>query len=400
MAILSKRIMSEVSRSYYQKYGMRPCFMDLSGRIVNADDDFAMLASVRRKRNYALQESINLGEPYMFFPVPMLAACIVGLEDKRMIQGGLIGAGALTEKHSGAGEECVRYLVSHGVTKMKAVEIVKNLPEWSEEQMLDAAKFLEKTFYQISGWSPELMKENRLKILQREQINEAIQAQRKGGGGSLYPFEKERVLLANIRAGDRNNARRILNEMLATIYMSSPKLGVLRARVVELMSCLTRAAIEDNPLMEPLIERNHAWTEKLVSAGDFEELSHVLMAALDDFIEGIYLHGVNRSNAKVHKALDFISKNFTKKLTLDMVASEAGLSRSRLAHVVKEFTGRTVVRIIHEMRIGNAQQLLVQTSMNCTEIAYQVGFEDQSYFIKQFKRVAGTTPARYRRSRV
>ena len=43
---------------------------------------------------------------------------------------------------------------------------------------------------------------------------------------------------------------------------------VLRARAVELMSCLTRAAIEDNPLLEPLIERNHAWTERLIAAGD------------------------------------------------------------------------------------------------------------------------------------
>jgi hypothetical protein len=70
-------------------------------------------------------------------------------------------------------------------------------------------------------------------------------------------FEKERALLAHIRAGDRNTARRILNEMLATIYLTSHQLVVLRARTVEMMSCLTRAAIEDNPLMEPLIVRNH-----------------------------------------------------------------------------------------------------------------------------------------------
>ena len=53
---------------------------------------------------------------------------------------------------------------------------------------------------------------------------------RRTGRPALYAFDKERALLANIRAGDRNGARQILNGMLATIYMSSPQTGVLRAR--------------------------------------------------------------------------------------------------------------------------------------------------------------------------
>jgi AraC-like DNA-binding protein len=35
--------------------------------------------------------------------------------------------------------------------------------------------------------------------------------------------------------------------------------------------------------------------------------------------------------------------------------------------------------------------------MNCTDIAYETGFGDQSYFIKQFRKQMGITPARYRR---
>ncbi len=401
MAILSKRIISQVSRTYYQKYGARPCFVDLAGKIMGAKDELAMLTNMRRKRNYALQESINLGEAYVFFPVPIVGACMVGLENERMVHGGLIGGEVvIADKSDAFYDDSIAYMISHGISRTRAVNILKRLPKWPEQRMREASKFLEKTFYQISGWTPDLMKENRLKIMQAAQINQAIRAQRGKNEQALYAFEKERALLANIRAGDRKGARRILNEMLATIYMSSPKLAVLRARVVELMSCLTRAAIEDNPLMEPLIERNHAWTEKLVAAKDFETLSQVLMAALDDFIEGIYLHGFNRSNAKVRKALEFISENFMKTITLNIVADHVGLSSSRLAHVVKQFTGRTITQIIHEVRVRNAQRLLVQTSKSCTEIAYDVGFGDQSYFIKHFKRISGSTPARYRRHAV
>jgi AraC-like DNA-binding protein len=186
--------------------------------------------------------------------------------------------------------------------------------------------------------------------------------------------------------------------MLAGIYMSSPKLVVLRARAVELLSCLTRAAIEDNPLLEPMIERNHAWTEKLVTTRHFEELSQVLMTALDDYSDVIYLQGVNRSNVKVSQAIDYIGAHYMRPISLRDVAGEVGLSPCRLAHLVKSYTGRTVMQLIYQIRVTHARKLLMNSSRTCAEIAYELGFGDQSYFIKHFKRLTGTTPLRFRRA--
>jgi AraC family transcriptional regulator of arabinose operon len=140
------------------------------------------------------------------------------------------------------------------------------------------------------------------------------------------------------------------------------------------------------------------WTERLVNAADFEELSLVLMEALDGFIDGIYLHGANRSNMKVRQALDSIAMDFPGKISLSTLARSVGLSPSRLSHLVKDHTGRTVLQIVQETRVRHAQQLLEHSDMSCAEIAYEVGFGDQSYFTKHFKRLTGTTPARYRRS--
>ena len=405
MAILSKRIMAEVGSTFYATYGVRCLFVGLEGRTVQGEDPLDVVTAVRRKRRAALQESLSLGEPSLFCPVGSLSACVVGLEDRRMVHGGVIGDLVLTESAtvSQASDtlrrESCEFLRSHSVADTEAARLVNAAPVWSDERLRESADFLHDTFYQVSGWNPELMKENRLRCLQQQQINQAIEDQRRHGQEALYAFEKERVLLAQIRAGDRNAARSILNEMLATIYLWSPRLAVLRARSIELMTCLTRAAIEDNPLLEPLIERNHTWTERLVHAGDFEGLSQVLMDALDDFIDGIYLHGVNRTNATVHQALDYISENSSGRISLETVAREVGLSRWRLAHLVKDLTGRTVTQIIHQVRIRHAQQLLTRTAMSCADIAAEVGFPDQSYFTKHFKRLTGTTPVRYRRLR-
>ena len=397
MAILSKRMFADVGRDYTRQFGLRPVLLDVSGRTVGGKDRLASLAGVRRKRGYALQESMTTGEPHVFEPFPGSVAWVVCLEDRRMVHGGLLGGEVLVGEGDPPRDHAHRALVSEGMRTADAESYLGRLPAWPESRIRTAAQELQHTFYAISGWKPDLMRENRLKLLQHEQINQSIEDQRKHGKHALYAFEKERALLAHIRVGDRNEARRLLNEMLAAIYMSSPSLVVLRARVIELMSCLTRAAIEDNPLMEPLIERNHAWTERLVRAKSFEDLSRVLMDALDDFIDGIYLHGMNRSSTRVRKALDFISREFMNKITVETVAAEVGLSPGRLSHLVKEFTGRTVVQNIHQVRVRQAQQLLERTSNTCADIAYEVGFGDQSYLIKHFKRLTGTTPARYRR---
>jgi YesN/AraC family two-component response regulator len=64
---------------------------------------------------------------------------------------------------------------------------------------------------------------------------------------------------------------------------------------------------------------------------------------------------------------------------------------------VKNLTGKTFSQILQQIRIQNAQNLLARTSKSCTEVAYECGYHDQSYFIKHFRRITGTTPAKYRR---
>jgi two-component system, response regulator YesN len=402
MAILSNSLMQKVARAYHEAVGLGPRFINLSGGLLEGRDPLSAVRQVRRRRCVALQESLDFGERRHFEACTGVRAWVVGLEDARVVHGGVLGGEVIVDAEGGAHAaraRAVECLAGQGMTEAHARAYAEGLPVWDEARAREAAEALQRIFYAVSGWTPVMMEANRLRHQQEAQYNRALADQRLEGRGVLYAFEKERALLAHIRAGDRNSARRILNEMLTTIYLSSPKLVVLRARSVELMSCLTRAAIEDNPLLEPLIERNHGWTERLIAAESFEGVSAALMQALDDFIDGIYLHGVNRSNSKVRRALDYIGENYREPVSLEAVARNVGLSAGRLAHLVKEHTGRTLIQILHEVRVQHAQHLLERTDLTCAEVAYEVGFGDQSYFTKHFRRLTGTTPARYRRAR-
>ncbi|MEI6563751.1 MAG: AraC family transcriptional regulator [bacterium] len=401
MADLTKRLLNEVARDAQKSTGIRPFFMDLNGKTTLLVDPLCDIAPrVRRLRTYALHESVILGQPYFFETVPGVGSWIVALENRRIIHGALIGGDVRTKESDIPDADSIRSLITLGLSPARARDYLSSRSKLTLNERLEAASYLERTFYQISGWKPIQMEENRLRMQQQQQIAEAIEDQKRRGTLSAYPFEKERILLSHIRAGDQSGARRVLNEMLGAMYLTTPKLVVLRARAIEMMGYLTRTAVEDSPVMESLIERNHQWMERLIQARDFEALSRVLTDALNDFIEGIYLHGFNRSNTHVGKALDFITKNYMKPIRLKDIAREVGLSPYRLAHVFKEYSGKTLLQIVIHSRIQNARQLLENTDKNCTEIAYEVGFNDQSYFIRHFKRLTGITPARYRRTRM
>jgi AraC-like DNA-binding protein len=388
MHILSKDALDGLARSYGRNTGLGLSLLDARGNIRTAGV-LPELAGVRKACRYAIQESMDLGAPSLFSPVAGVTAWVVAMEDCRVLRGGLLSGPVFT------GDKrlvSASHAADCGMDPASAERWVAGLQAWTVDRARLEADALYDLFYGQTGWRPEQMLENRLRIVQRAQSRQAA-----GERSAIYAFEKERRLLANIRAGDRPAAREILNDMLADIYLSSPKIPVLRARTIELISCLTRAAIEDNPLLEPLIERNHIWTENLIRGRNFEEISQVLMDALDDFSEAIYMHGVNRTNEHVRRALDHIRDHYAEPLRIVDIASVAGLSPSRLQHLVKDFTGRTLVGIAQERRIRQAEHLLQRTSKTCAEIAYEVGFCDQSHLVRQFRKITGTTPGAYRR---
>ena len=165
------------------------------------------------------------------------------------------------------------------------------------------------------------------------------------------------------------------------------------------MGFLVRAAIEDNPLQEPLMERHQEWIGHIIDSQSFEHLCEVLRHALDDFMDAIFIQGYNRRSGNVRKIMQIISQDYKTQLTLDDIANKIGLSRFHIARLIKRNTGKTMTQHIRTLRVTQARQLLETTNRGYADIAFELGFADQSYFIKQFREMTGTTPARYRRDR-
>ncbi|MEO1437505.1 MAG: ATP-binding protein, partial [Bacteroidota bacterium] len=74
-----------------------------------------------------------------------------------------------------------------------------------------------------------------------------------------------------------------------------------------------------------------------------------------------------------------------------------GMSRSQIHRKVKVLTGQTPTLFIRSIRLFHAKQLLQDSEMNISEIAYETGFRSPSYFSKLFLETFGTTPSATRK---
>lgn len=84
------------------------------------------------------------------------------------------------------------------------------------------------------------------------------------------------------------------------------------------------------------------------------------------------------------------------KLSVDELAKSLYTSRSQLHRKIKALSGKSTTNYINAIRLEKAKVLLETSSLNVSEIAYEVNFEDVAYFSKAFKKVYEFSPSKYR----
>lgn len=92
----------------------------------------------------------------------------------------------------------------------------------------------------------------------------------------------------------------------------------------------------------------------------------------------------------------YLRENLAGRAGLQDVAAAVHLSPNYLAHLLKKETGKTFVELVTERRMEKARELLRHTALRITDVAAASGFDDEAYFARRFKQLAGVTPRDYR----
>lgn len=96
-------------------------------------------------------------------------------------------------------------------------------------------------------------------------------------------------------------------------------------------------------------------------------------------------------------ALGFIRENYQKQISLEETAIAANVSPNYLSKLFKSETGVGFLDYLTQIRLKESERLLSETNLSIKEIAAQVGYLDEKYYSKLFKKTTGIKPSEYRR---
>lgn len=84
-------------------------------------------------------------------------------------------------------------------------------------------------------------------------------------------------------------------------------------------------------------------------------------------------------------------------LNTNIAAAYFQLSEAYFSDLVRKKTGKTFTSLLRKYRMEMAKNMLVETSVNVNEIAFFVGYNNEYYFMKHFKKEVGMTPTEFRK---
>lgn len=152
----------------------------------------------------------------------------------------------------------------------------------------------------------------------------------------------------------------------------------------------------------------HPETVLKASFLDFKELHYLesvqqircwLESVLVDLND--YLGTDNSLHPKIiERAKDFIRQNYAYQLTLNKIADQIHLNSNYFCSLFKKYEGIGCVDFLNGFRIEQAKKLLKDSDKRIYEIAFQVGFQNNNYFNRLFKRHTGYTPSEYRNLKI
>lgn len=111
------------------------------------------------------------------------------------------------------------------------------------------------------------------------------------------------------------------------------------------------------------------------------------------------IHITSLDQKLVDDAVKYVDANMSRTdLSVEELSRELGMSRVHLYKRLRQITGKTPIEFIRLLRLKRAAQLLRESQLNVSEIAYKVGFNSPKYFSNYFKQEFGVLPSAYQSS--
>ncbi len=243
-----------------------------------------------------------------------------------------------------------------------------------------------------------LLLENQQKMSQQARLNETIQVfkEQKFDRSLAAFYKKEQDLLSRVRSGTVTEVKALLNDLIGYVLFSEGgQLESVRVRSIELTTLLSRVAIDGGAQPDNVFYLSSQFIHKLYQQQTLEDICLLMQEVLESFMNAMF-NETDKGNLYIRKALRFMQDNYGEHLELAQVAEYVGLSPSYFSALFNQIVGVSFREQLCRIRVEESKRLLLQKDYSLVDIALAMGFPDQSYYCKVFKRIVGVTPGKYR----
>lgn len=216
------------------------------------------------------------------------------------------------------------------------------------------------------------------------------------------PYGGEYGYYDAVRKGDVKLLRKTY---IATPIYEAEGLGVLSANevrnilyhVIISIAFISRYCIEDGMEPEVAYSLSDLYIQRADGCKTKEEIGDLHREMTLDFASRMRMLQKKQVYSKhVIICMEYIYENLNEKIALSDLAKRTRLHENYLSQLFKKETGKTVMQYIQEKKLEQAEHRLKHTEESVLEIANDLNFSSQSYFIQVFKRKNGRTPREYR----
>lgn len=356
---------------------------------------------------YASVKAVKLGEPYIFNCCCMVKCSVPLIYKGKLIGSVVCGPVLLWEPDEIAREEFLETMKGRAYADSKIEEMLKQVKKVECDYMTSAAQMLYLLAGNISGEQNKHLVKNKEINLRHRQIAELLFEKKQYTANLMlaeerpilkkYPEDMEKELISYVQAGDKTNAKRMLNDLLGEIFsISSGNLNVIKAKLYELTAILMRSAVDVGAPLESLSRYINHYNKILAKDTTYEELCYLTSEILEVFMAIVYEYRPRKQlNKHLLRAIIFIQNNYYRNLNLEMVADEIYISSYYLSHLFRDELDMTFTGFLMKIRMEESVKLMKNKQMRVREIAEAVGFSDANYFSRAFKKFYGVSPGRY-----
>ena len=164
---------------------------------------------------------------------------------------------------------------------------------------------------------------------------------------------------------------------------------------IELTTLLSRVAIEGGAQTDNVFYLSSQFISRLYEQHSLEDVCLLLQEVVESFMNAMF-NETDKGNLYIRKALRFMQDNYSTQLELNQVADFVGLSPSYFSSLFNQVVGVSFREQLCRIRVEESKRLLLQKDYSLVDIALAMGFPDQSYYSKVFKRIVGVPPGKYR----